>query len=140
MGTFSSAVGSTFCTQCPSGTYSSMHGATACSNCPENYWTSEGAQTINACSPCPPGSGSCKTCVFGEYQSMSAQAKCIKCPPGQVSTTANQTTCTPCLPQTFQSSFGKSVNDKILARLNFPNTFDSHATLVDDQKAKNSND
>ena len=106
MGTFNSAVGSTFCTQCPSGTYSSMHGATSCSNCPENYWTSEGAQTINACSPCPPGSGSCKTCVFGEYQSMSAQAKCIKCPPGQVSTTVNQTTCTPCSPQTFQSSFG----------------------------------
>jgi len=94
-GMYSSSVGSTSCTLCPSGTYASQRGATACVDCPPFYWTDEGAQTSQSCSPCPPGSGSCATCAAGHYQNMAAQGVCIKCPRGYASESSNLTTCTP---------------------------------------------
>lgn len=105
-GMYSSGVGSTSCILCPSGTYSSARGATTCIDCPLNYWTDEGAQTNQSCSPCPPGSGSCATCVAGHYQNMAAQGACIKCPRGYVSESSNLTTCTPCAPNSYQSLAG----------------------------------
>ena len=105
-GMYSSSVGSTSCTLCPSGTYASQRGATACVDCPPFYWTDEGAQTSQSCSPCPPGSGSCATCAAGHYQNMAAQGVCIKCPRGYASESSNLTTCTPCAPNSYQSLSG----------------------------------
>ncbi len=80
LGTYASAVGSTFCDECPSGTYADVYGASACASCGIGYWTYSGAQTTEACNPCPPGTGSCDDCVAGQYQSQSGQVRfCVVC-------------------------------------------------------------
>ena len=105
-GSYSTAIGSSSCELCPSSTFSVTDGSTACDNCPEGFWTEEGAQTEEACSPCPPGSGNCVTCAAGNYQSRSAQIFCIPCPRGYVSSKSNQTTCEPCSINTYQDHQG----------------------------------
>jgi hypothetical protein len=111
LGTFSASVGGTACEECPSGTYADVYGASACARCSVGHWTYSGAQTVHACNPCSPGTGSCDSCVAGQYQSQSGQARCIACAPGTVASMRNATTCIPCQRRTFQAHSGKAFCD-----------------------------
>lgn len=83
----------------------------SCRSCPANTF-SKGNST--ECTPCPPGlvstssSAECMECPLGSFAERRFQRLiCTRCPRGQTTTTGNATSCTKCLPGTFQPKGGQ---------------------------------
>ena len=106
-------IGNNTCAQCSPGTYNTYDGATTCQTCGAGYWSGSGS---SACSVCPdfswsPGGTDFLGCLAepGLYMDTTFSTPvCGLCFEGTYST-GGTTTCTSCLPGTYQSLAQSSI-------------------------------
>jgi hypothetical protein len=104
---------------CEVGTYSTAVGSSTCINCPSNSISPAGSAALTNCicnaGSSGPNGGICTVCVEGKYKSSAGSVPCTNCGTGKYSTAVGASLCTSCGGGTYSAATGASVSSTCIA-------------------------